>query len=114
MMKPFIPEQVDWNLYFEPQHGGARFVGFPYQRGGNLFHFIRRVIPLFAQSPVGKELISGTVGAIRDIRNGERPFKAIKTRGRQAIRNLTGLGPKRVIRKKKRPTKQSLFVPALQ
>ena len=106
----FNPDQVDWNLYFEPQHGEGRFVGYPYQRGGNLLHFVRRII----HSPVGKELINRTFGVIRDIRSGEKPLKAIKTHGRQAIRNLTGLGPKKVIRKRKRRTRQSLFVPALQ
>ena len=108
MMKPYYPDQVDWILYFEPQHGGSRFIGYPYQRGGNLFHFISRII----NSPVGKELVQRTAGVVRDIRKGERPIKAIKTHGRQAIKNLTGLGP--VIRKRKRRTRQSLFVPALE
>ena len=114
MMKPFIPEETDWNLYFEPQYGGARFVGHPYQRGGNIFRFVSRVVPLIAQSPIGKELINRAADAVRAIRSGEKPLIAIKTQGRRAIKNLTGLGPRKIIRKKKKPTRQSLFIPALQ
>ena len=121
-MNHFRYDQVDWNRLFSPQHGGSRFVGFLYQRGGNLaslFPLAMRLIPL-ASSPIGHEIIAQTKNAISDIATGADPLNALKSRGRQAIRNLTGLGPRKrmgekrkLIRNKRARTKQSLFIPAL-
>ena len=121
-MKVFLYDQVDWEKLFAAQTGGSRFRGYPYQRGGSipgLFRAAVRIVPAFLSSPVGKELVTGALGTALDIRRGTSPLTAIKTRGREAIRKLVGVGRKgrvvknKVIREKKSSRKRPLFVPAL-
>ena len=118
-MKVFYYDQVDWDKLFAPQTGGSRFRGYPYQRGGSipgLFRAAIRIVPAFLSSHVGKELVTGALGTVHDIRRGASPLTAIKTHGREAVRRLVGVGKrgkKSVIRKKPPPKKRPLFVPAL-
>ena len=119
-MQIFRYDQVDWDKMFAPQMGGSRFRGYPYQRGGSipgLFRAAIRIVPAFLASPLGKELLSGAVGTVNDIRSGTNPLTAIRTRGREVIRKLVGIGKKRprkaAIQAKKPSRKRPLFVPAL-
>ena len=122
-MKPFHFDEIDWPAYFAPQRGGSRFVGFPYQRGGNLFglaRFATSIIPAFLESPIGKRVASRAANVVREIRDGAAPLAALKRQSRLAVKDTTGLGDarhvtrkSRVIRKKKPSTRQSLFIPAL-
>ena len=117
-MKVFHYDQVDWDKIFAPQTGGSRFRGYPYQRGGSipgLFRAAIRIVPAFLGSPVGKELVTGALGTVDDIRRGASPLTAIKTHGREAVRRLAGIGKRKklAIRNKHTTRKRPLFVPAL-
>ena len=117
-MIPFHPAQIDWEKIFA-QNGG-RFVGFPYQRGGSLGSLLRHAfdivpaLPDIASAPVTKEIVAQTTNLIRDLSDGINPLASLKRRGRQAVKNLVGLGKKkRVIKKKSTSTKRPVFLPAL-
>lgn len=108
MVRYHIPvdlNNIDWDaLMTHGQQGSGPFVGMPRQRGGmrgrgigGILASLLSMIPTFLGSTVGKEILNVGKDVISDIAHGNKVVDSIKTNGRQAVKNLTGLGIKRPI-----------------
>lgn len=85
----------------------ARFAGVRDQRGRGLsaiFQGLCFLIPAVLASPVGRELHSLARNVVRDVRAGERLMPSLKRHGRQSVRNLVGVGVRRLRRRHARVT----------
>jgi len=111
-MTEFNYDMINWSNLLQEQTGnGMFFRGVEMQRGrgfGAIVSMLPRLIPAFLNSPVGKELISAGSNIISDVKTGSDVKTALKKRGRQSIRNLTGLGKKK---KTEKPNKRRFFIP---
>lgn len=91
---PFDYDKVNFTQLLQSKSQSGS--GFRYKHSGkgiaNVIKRVRESIPAFVRSPVGREITSSLGNAMTDISTGEPPVKSFKKAGRQAIRNLTGLG----------------------
>lgn len=106
---PFDYDKINFTQLLQSKvQAGTGFKGFRHQRGGkgiaNVIKRLRQSIPAFYKSPIGREVTTSLGSIASDISSGEPPLKSFKKAGRQAIRNLTGLG--------KRKRHQTVFLPA--
>lgn len=106
----FNADSEDWLKIFKSQQTGGAAIAFyqgsRHQRGAGIGTFlgkIWRVIPKFLNSVVGQSLVSGLTGVASDVVAGKSFKDAAKTRGREQVRNLVGVG-----RKRKRPNLKRL------
>lgn len=114
----FEYDKVDFKSLIEPNQrgGGPKYIGTKYQRGYGIAGLVRKLryaIPSFIRSPIGKQIVETGISSISDIAQGTPPSVAIQKHGRQAIKNLTGLGKrKRPINRLNGSAKRSYFLPA--
>jgi len=110
MRVKFDANSVDWKLLFLHQKGAgeiSKFRGIVAQRGagfGSILRTLIRLIPAFISSPVGVELASAVRNVRDDVVQGENFLGSVKKHGRQAVKNMTGIG------KKKRKQKMVGFI----
>lgn len=114
----FDYEKINFVSLIEPSHrgGGVKFIGSKYQRGYGIAGIVRKLryaIPSFIKSPIGKQIVETGIASISDIAQGTPPVNAIQKHGRQAVKNLIGLGKrKQTIRQANGSAKRSFFLPA--
>lgn len=112
----FDYDKIDFKSLITQRGSGVKFIGSKYQRGygiGGIVRKLRYAIPAFLKSPIGKQVIQTGISSLSDIAQGTPPTTAIKIHGRQAIKNLTGLGKrKRTITRSSKSDKRSYFLPA--
>lgn len=98
---------INWEeLLSRPQAGSGHFVGQHYQRGGQrgkglggVLASLFKMIPMFLSSPIGQEVLNTGKAVVTDIMDGKTVKSTLKQHGRQSIRNLTGLGPRKGIKR---------------
>lgn len=104
---PYIPinlEETHWDeLLKGSQNGNGHFKGIPFQRGGmrgrgigGIISTLLRMIPAFFSSPLGLEVANAGKNIVSDVIRGEKLKDVAKTHTRKAVKNLTGLGGKRI------------------
>ena len=100
-------QNIPWDSLIKGgQSGNGQFIGMPRQRGGmrgrgigGILASVLSMLPTFLKSTVGQEIVSTGKNIVKDVVAGENVGKAVRKNGRQAVRNLTGLGK----RKRKNP-----------
>lgn len=110
---PFVSinlQDVPWDSLFYNQGGHGKFIGIPRQRGGmrgrglgGILASIIGMIPTFLRSAIGREVLSTGKNIVSDVIAGEKITDTAKRHGRQAVRNLTGLG-----RARRKPRRTSM------
>lgn len=94
--------EIDFEVLLKPnQFGGGletKFIGVYGQRGyglSGIFQTLANAIPYFLSSPIGQTMLESGRNIVRDIISGENVKQTLGRHGRNAVRNLTGLGKKR-------------------
>lgn len=87
--------------------GGGPFIGQRYQRGGSqrgaglggVLTAVASVLPQFLKSFIGQKIVHTGSQVINDVIAGDSLGKSLKKHGRTAVREMTGLGPRKSINK---------------
>lgn len=97
----------NWSALFASTHhqtGSGEihtYIGGRPQLGGGIGGILRtllRLIPSFIKSPVGQTLVTAGANIASDIQQGSTVRDALKTHARQGVRNLTGVGKRRLVK----------------
>lgn len=101
----FDYEKVNWSNIFRQkikvpnarlQSGkGAAIPSPTNHEGEGVREFLQEKIPQFLSSPVGREISQGVRDISSSIASGTPIIKAIRKRGRKAVKNLIGIGRER-------------------
>ena len=105
---PIELASLPWDALLKGQHGNGRYIGVPRMRGGmrgggigGVLSTIMKMVPMFLSSPIGQQLVSTGKNIVEDVKSGDNLMASAKRRGREAVREVTGLG----VNKRKRNVK---------
>lgn len=98
---------INWDQLLTAQSGSGTFIGSRYQRGGGqrgkglggVLSSLFKLIPVFLNSAVGQEIVNTGKAVVTDVSEGKSLKSAMKHHGRKSVKNLTGFGRRKTIKR---------------